>query len=230
MKTSSCTSSGSTRRPVATPASSSGAKAAHRPIVRCRKAWKCRCWNSNGPSCIRPKTASRTIPAMFPANSSVRTASKAFPTIPRGRRSMSWEFRCKGKGEWNTYDVVCVDGTVKLSINGKFVNGISQIDRAQRLPLPRIRRRGDSFPQHQDHGTPRRPRDAGADGSGDKVAVIAPRDELSAFARPWWQRTSKAFRAGVSAVLISRERDGYFAVAFTSSSTFVVIRSSTVSV
>jgi hypothetical protein len=32
--------------------------------------------------------------------------------------------RCKGKGEWNTYDVVCVDGTVKLSINGKFVNSI----------------------------------------------------------------------------------------------------------
>lgn len=48
------------------------------------------------------------------------------PDNPRGRRSMSWEMRCKGKGEWNTYDVVCVDGTVKLSINGKFVNGISQ--------------------------------------------------------------------------------------------------------
>lgn len=51
---------------------------------------------------------------------------EAVPDNPRGRRSMSWEFRCKGKGEWNTYDVVCVDGTVKLSINGKFVNGISQ--------------------------------------------------------------------------------------------------------
>ncbi|MEQ1751293.1 MAG: DUF1080 domain-containing protein [Prosthecobacter sp.] len=48
------------------------------------------------------------------------------PDNPRGRRSMSYEMRCKGKGEWNTYDVVCVDGTVKLSINGKFVNGISQ--------------------------------------------------------------------------------------------------------
>jgi len=34
--------------------------------------------------------------------------------------------RCKGKGEWNTYDVVAVDGVVKLAINGKFVNGISK--------------------------------------------------------------------------------------------------------
>ena len=47
------------------------------------------------------------------------------PDNPRGRRSKSIEMRCKGKGEWNTYDVVCVDGTIKLSINGKFVNGIS---------------------------------------------------------------------------------------------------------
>ena len=49
----------------------------------------------------------------------------ATPANPRGNRSMSYELRCKGKGEWNTYDVVCVDGTVKLSINGKFVNSIS---------------------------------------------------------------------------------------------------------
>ncbi|MFW5774027.1 MAG: 3-keto-disaccharide hydrolase [Tangfeifania sp.] len=48
------------------------------------------------------------------------------PDNPRGRRSKSIENRCKGKGEWNTYDVVCVDGTIKLSVNGKFVNGISQ--------------------------------------------------------------------------------------------------------
>ncbi|HYH57445.1 MAG TPA: family 16 glycoside hydrolase, partial [Anseongella sp.] len=34
--------------------------------------------------------------------------------------------RCKGKGKWNTYDVVCVDGVIKLSVNGKFVKGISQ--------------------------------------------------------------------------------------------------------
>ncbi len=48
----------------------------------------------------------------------------ATPDNPRGSRSMSRELRCKGKGEWNVYDIVCVDGTVKLAINGKFVNSI----------------------------------------------------------------------------------------------------------
>ena len=48
----------------------------------------------------------------------------ATPDNPRGSRSKSRELRCKGAGEWNVYDVVCVDGTVKLSINGKFVNSI----------------------------------------------------------------------------------------------------------
>jgi hypothetical protein len=47
------------------------------------------------------------------------------PDNPRGTRSKSIENRCKGKGEWNTYDVVCIDGVIKLSVNGKFVNGIS---------------------------------------------------------------------------------------------------------
>ena len=45
---------------------------------------------------------------------------------PRGNRSKSLENRVKGKGEWNTYDVVCVDGVIKLAVNGKFVNGISK--------------------------------------------------------------------------------------------------------
>lgn len=48
----------------------------------------------------------------------------ATPENPRGNRSKSLEHRCKGKGEWNRYVVVAVDGNVKLSINGKFVNGI----------------------------------------------------------------------------------------------------------
>lgn len=47
------------------------------------------------------------------------------PDNPRGNRSKSIENRCKGRGEWNTYDVVCVDGVIKLSVNGKFVNGIA---------------------------------------------------------------------------------------------------------
>ena len=47
------------------------------------------------------------------------------PDNPRGERSKSIENLCKGRGEWNTYDVVCVDGVIKLSVNGKFVNGIA---------------------------------------------------------------------------------------------------------
>jgi hypothetical protein len=48
------------------------------------------------------------------------------PDNPRGTRSKSIENRCKGRGEWNTYDVICIDGVIKLSVNGKFVNGISK--------------------------------------------------------------------------------------------------------
>lgn len=50
----------------------------------------------------------------------------AEPDNPRGDRSKSIENRCKGKGEWNVYDAVFVDGVVKLSVNGKFVNGVSK--------------------------------------------------------------------------------------------------------
>jgi hypothetical protein len=50
---------------------------------------------------------------------------KTTPDNPRGERSKSIENRCKGRGEWNVYDVVAVDGTIKLAVNGKFVNGIS---------------------------------------------------------------------------------------------------------
>lgn len=51
---------------------------------------------------------------------------KTVPDNPRGVRSMSIENRCKGRGEWNTYDLVAVDGVIKLAVNGKFVNGISK--------------------------------------------------------------------------------------------------------
>jgi hypothetical protein len=51
---------------------------------------------------------------------------KTVPDNPRGERSMSIENRAKGRGEWNTYDVVAVDGVVKLAVNGVFVNGISR--------------------------------------------------------------------------------------------------------
>ncbi|MBN2374815.1 MAG: DUF1080 domain-containing protein [Sedimentisphaerales bacterium] len=48
------------------------------------------------------------------------------PDNPRGSRSKSVEKRCKGKGIWNKYTIVCVDGVIKLAVNGKFVNGISK--------------------------------------------------------------------------------------------------------
>jgi len=48
------------------------------------------------------------------------------PDTPRGTRSKAIENRCKGRGEWNVYEVVAVDGTIKLSVNGKFVNGIQK--------------------------------------------------------------------------------------------------------
>ncbi len=51
---------------------------------------------------------------------------KTVPDNPRGERSMSIEERALGRGQWNTYDVVAVDGVVKLAVNGKFVNGVSR--------------------------------------------------------------------------------------------------------
>lgn len=67
-----------------------------------------------------PRHAGYVSGELFGANGLTVT-----PDNPRGSRSMSYESRAKGKGEWNTYVVVCVDGVIKLSINGKFVNGIS---------------------------------------------------------------------------------------------------------
>jgi hypothetical protein len=67
----------------------------------------------------RPRHLGYVSGELFGANGLTAT-----PDNPRGTRSMSFEMRCKGKGEWNTYVVVCVDGVIKLSINGKFVNGM----------------------------------------------------------------------------------------------------------
>lgn len=52
---------------------------------------------------------------------------KTLPDNPRGERSSSIENRVLSRGNWNTYDVVAVDGVVKLSVNGKFVNGLSRV-------------------------------------------------------------------------------------------------------
>lgn len=51
------------------------------------------------------------------------------PDNPRGIRSRSVENRCLGVGQWNSYTAVCVDGTIKLSVHEKYVNGIRQSSR-----------------------------------------------------------------------------------------------------
>ncbi len=51
------------------------------------------------------------------------------PDNPRGPRSKSSEKRALGRGNWNTYDLVAVDGVAKLSVNGKYVNGIRNSSR-----------------------------------------------------------------------------------------------------
>lgn len=46
---------------------------------------------------------------------------------PQGsQRCLPSEFRAKPAGEWNHYRVVCNDGVIKLSVNGKEVSGGSQ--------------------------------------------------------------------------------------------------------
>ena len=51
---------------------------------------------------------------------------KIVPDTARGEKSTSIESRCTGKGEWNSYDIVAVDGVIKMAVNGKFVNGLAK--------------------------------------------------------------------------------------------------------
>lgn len=51
-------------------------------------------------------------------------------------RSYALENRVNGTGEWNRYIVVCVDGTLKLAVNGKFVNGIRSTKRKKGYICP----------------------------------------------------------------------------------------------
>ncbi len=46
---------------------------------------------------------------------------------PNKGRSQALEHRALGRGQWNTYVVVAVDGVIKMAVNGKFVNGLSQV-------------------------------------------------------------------------------------------------------
>ena len=106
----------------------------------CRTASKCRCSNSNGPICNKVNGVTPPIAYVHGELFGVGGV-KTVPDNPRGERSKSIENRCKGKGEWNTYDVVAVDGVIKLAVNGKFVNGIAEIHPEEGLSLSGVGRR-----------------------------------------------------------------------------------------
>lgn len=48
------------------------------------------------------------------------------PDNPRGERSKALKHLTKPRYHWNHYTVVAVDGTVKLAVNGEFVNGLAR--------------------------------------------------------------------------------------------------------
>ena len=89
----------------------------------CPTELRCRCWTSRWVELHKVNGETPPIAyvhgELFGVGGVVTT-----PDNPRGPRSKSIENRVKGKGEWNTYDVVAVDGVIKLSVNGKVVNGI----------------------------------------------------------------------------------------------------------
>ena len=104
---------------------SSGATRSRTRERGCPTASRCRCSNSTGRSCTRATAVAPPIAYVHGELFGVNGV-KTVPDNPRGERSMSIENLCKGRGEWNTYEVVAVDGVIKLSVNGKFVNGISR--------------------------------------------------------------------------------------------------------
>lgn len=66
----------------------------------------------------------------------LETAMPDNPSEIAKGRSYSLENRVKGTGEWNRYMIVCMDGTLKLAINGKFVNGIRSPNRKKGYICP----------------------------------------------------------------------------------------------
>ena len=79
---------------------------------------------------------------------------KTVPDNPRGERSKSIENRCKGRGQWNTYDVVAIDGVAQrgtvhavhaISLSWRSVRGetAGNRDRRPSNPIPPYRPAGD---------------------------------------------------------------------------------------
>ena len=128
----------------------------------CPTASRCRCSSSNGRSSTHATASSRPIAYVHGELFGVGGV-KTMPDNPRGERSMSIENRAQGRGEWNTYDVVAVDG-VDQALGQRQVRQRHQpLDAEEGLPVPRGRRRGDPLPQHAHPGTAAGRDDAGAD-------------------------------------------------------------------
>jgi hypothetical protein len=51
---------------------------------------------------------------------------RTIPDNPRGERSKALRQLTHPRFHWNHYTVVAVDGTVKLAVNGVFVNGLAR--------------------------------------------------------------------------------------------------------
>ena len=124
-----------------------------RATAGCRTASKCRCSSWTGRSCN--KTDGVTPPVAYVHGELFGVGGvNTTPDNPRGERSMSIENRAKGKGEWNIYDVVAVDGTIKLSVNGKFVNGVTHSTQKKGYFCMESEGARDPLPQHADPRVP----------------------------------------------------------------------------
>lgn len=58
------------------------------------------------------------------------------PSVDVPGRSYALEKRMNRMGNWNRYIVVCVDGSIKLSVNGRFVNGMRSTKRKKGYICP----------------------------------------------------------------------------------------------
>src|SRR5438445_292463 len=65
---------------------------------------------------------------VFPVGSSTMTPFA--PTSPDGRRSFPSKNLSKGFGEWNHYYVRCINGEIRLWVNGEEVSGGNNIEPA----------------------------------------------------------------------------------------------------
>ena len=73
-----------------------------------------------------------------------------------GMRAFPSEKRSHPSPQWNHYRIECIDGTLRLAVNGKVVTRGLAMQPAQRLHLPGIGRLARRIPQPADQGTARR--------------------------------------------------------------------------